>query len=214
VAGIFDSNSAQAGTGYALSHWSAFNEGRIIDRDMISHVVIRSLNSAKTDAVAAAIDAKFANSPFETVTASEEEFGRAQVAQLGDIQTITLSVMLAGFFAILLIVGSSFAAAVRERRREIGILRALGFMPSRIIAMLVVESCVITGFGASIGLALASLAVRGLRAANSGAFGRLAITPSAWAEATLLIVAFGILVSLLPAWRAQNADVTTALRRS
>jgi putative ABC transport system permease protein len=214
VAGIFDGASAQAGTGYALSHWAAFNEGRVVDRDMVSHVIVRSAGRTQNDAVAAAIDARFANSPFETVTATEEEFGRAQIAQLGDIQAITLSVMAAGFFAILLIVGSNFAAAIRERRREIGILRALGFLPNRIVAMLLVESCVVTAIGAGIGLTLASLAVRGLKATNGGAFGRLAITPAAWAQALVLILVFGMAVVLIPAWRAQRPDLATALRRS
>jgi putative ABC transport system permease protein len=104
---------------------------------------------------------------------------------------------------------SVLAAAVFERRREIGIRMALGADRGRVVGMMLRRALILALIGVGVGLAGAY-----------GAAGALTkflwqTTPTdastfAWASAALLAIA--ILAGVLPARRASRVDPVTALR--
>ena len=71
-----------------------------------------------TERVAGLIDAKFANSPDETKTQSEQDFQLGFLKQLGDIGFILTAITGAVFFTILILTGYTMSQAVRERTRS------------------------------------------------------------------------------------------------
>jgi putative ABC transport system permease protein len=82
--------------------------------------------------------------------------GPTIVTSTRQTSTILLQGMMA-FAAVmllggLLLVGLLFSAIVSERRREIGVLQAIGARPRDVVRMLVAEAGFITGFGGIIGL--------------------------------------------------------------
>jgi putative ABC transport system permease protein len=123
-------------------------------------------------------------------------------------------------FALLLIGASAvglFVAltqALDERRYDLAIMRALGASRTKIVAVLAVESILLSALGLVIGLALAHAI-----AANIGVLLPAAMPLEAgawtwrdeeWGVAALALGA-GIMATLIPAWRAYRLDVASTL---
>ena len=89
----------------------------------------------------------FANSTAETSTDTEKAFGKAFAAQFGNIALIVFLVVGAAFVTILMIVGNTMALSIRERTREIGVLKTLGFSGGRILRMVLGESVLLALLG-------------------------------------------------------------------
>ncbi len=115
------------------------------------------------DRVTQAIDTMFANSPYETTTDSEKAFNKAFAAQLGNIALIVGLVVGAAFVTILMIVGNTMVMAVRERTREIGVMKTLGFSGGRILRMVLGESVLLALLGGLPGLGVAFLLITKVR---------------------------------------------------
>ncbi len=81
--------------------------------------------------------------------------------QMGDIGTILVAILSAVFFTILLVAGNTMAQSVRERTGELGVLKALGFTNERVLALVLVESCLLAAVGGLTGLGLAWLITLG-----------------------------------------------------
>ena len=67
------------------------------------------------------------------------------------------------FVALLILVSLLFSAIVRERYREVGLLRAMGARPAQVIIMILAEAALITGLGGLAGLVLGVAAAADLR---------------------------------------------------
>ena len=76
--------------------------------------------------VASAADAMFHNSPQPTKTESEKAFQLSFVASLGNVKAFILSICLAVVFATLLVSANTMAMSIRERTREVAVLKTLG----------------------------------------------------------------------------------------
>lgn len=212
LVGIFGAAGNDVGTGLAFFHYRMFNEQRVTDRDTISAVIVRA-GATDNETLKREIDTSFLNSPFETSTLDEDEFSRALLAQMGDIRKITSIVIGAGFFSILLIVGSSMSASVRERQKEIAVLRVLGFTLSGICLSLLAEAFIIVAAGAMIGLTIALLAIGVIKTADPALFGRMAIMSADWVSALALVIIMSLVVVGAPTWRVARTDLARALVR-
>lgn len=122
------------------------------------------------------------------------------------VSWLVLAVGLAGLMATML-------AGLNERRREMAILRSLGAGPRHLLALLLLESAIVSLLGALLGLALVSL----LALAGDGLFSRfgLAALPLALSAREMqllgLVLVCGTLVGLLPAWRAYRLSLADGL---
>src|SRR5207302_10616165 len=74
-----------------------------------------------------AVDEQFSNSPVQTKTETESAFSLSFVAFLGNIKAFLLSVCAAVTFTIVLVSANTIAMSVRERVREVGVLKRLAF---------------------------------------------------------------------------------------
>jgi putative ABC transport system permease protein len=91
---------------------------------------------------------------------SEAEQAATSVSSLEGIASLTLAGVIAAAAAGALIILLAMVLVVRERRREIGVIKAIGGSSGKVIGQFIVEGLTITIIGAIIGFAL-GIAVSG-----------------------------------------------------
>ncbi len=212
ISGIFTGKNPSDNVPAIYFHWAYLNEGATFGQDQAGQIVILTAAPDINDKVATAIDAMFANSSNETATVDEKTFSRSFLAQAGDINFIITMVVSAAFAAILMIVGNTMVTAVRERTKEIGVMKTLGFSGPRVLRMVLSESLLLALMGAALGFGVAWLAL-GALGSGGGQFGRLEMQPIVAAMALGLAIFLGLITGLIPALSALRMSIIDALNR-
>jgi putative ABC transport system permease protein len=156
----------------------------------------------------------FANSEAPTRTETEQAFAVSFLAFLGNIKLILMSICAAVTFTILLVAANTVAMSVRERVREVGVLKTLGFTQPKIMGLLLGESLAIALIGGLLGLLLAQGLCRVL-AQGLGAFippDQVTISPPVLVTLLGISVLIGLASSAVPAWNASRTPILDALR--
>jgi putative ABC transport system permease protein len=213
VVGIFGKRKPQVNTNFMLFQYEYFDETRSFGKDTIGWMVLQTTSPPVNDRVAKAIDQAFANSSYETATDTEKAFNKAFVAQLGNIALIVQLVVGAAFVTILMIVGNTMVMAVRERTREIGVLKTLGFSGGRVLRLVLGETLLLALLGGLPGIALAVLATLSLRQSLSNFIPGLTLEPSIILIALVLMVGLGLATGLAPAIHAVRLKIADAMGR-
>ena len=89
---------------------------------------------------------------------SSQQLAESQLSPLSSVATITLWTLVAALVAAGLIVLATMVMIVRERRREIGVLKAIGASSSSVIRQFMVEAITLTGIAGLVGLVIGILA--------------------------------------------------------
>lgn len=185
------------------------------DRDMVGAFVVEAENAAAVLRITREIDAMFANSPYPTRTESQRAFLLSFLSFLGNVKLYLLTICGAVTFTILLVTANTMAMSVRERRREVGILKTLGYPNGAILGMILGESAIIAAAGGVVGLILASGAAAVVRA-GPPPFVQQLKTLYITAPVALFCVAFamliGVISSVVPASGAARTTILDALR--
>ncbi|HSN56462.1 MAG TPA: ABC transporter permease [Candidatus Sulfomarinibacteraceae bacterium] len=118
------------------------------------------------------------------------------------IASVSLTVAGVGIMNVMLV-------AVAERRREIGLLKALGASTRQVLAVFLAEAAVLSSIGGAVGLVAGWLAVR----AFVQVYPSFPAAAPAWAVAASLAVSLGVGVvfGVVPARRAAKLDPVQAL---
>lgn len=127
----------------------------------------------------------------------------------------TLSRFFGGAALVLTVIGvyGLLAFAVATRRRELGIRMALGESHGRIVGLVAKRSLFLIGFGLLAGAALAAaLAKVAADKLSSLLYGESVFDLGSLAIAAGLLIAAGLVATLLPAYRATRTSPVTALR--
>ena len=101
--------------------------------------------------VAEEIDSTFRNSTRATKTESEKAFQLDWIAMLGNVKAFLLSICGAVVFATLLVSANTMAMSIRERTREVAVLKALGFTRSTVLGLFVSEAVTLALTGGLVG---------------------------------------------------------------
>jgi putative ABC transport system permease protein len=212
IAAIYSHPNGDPNTIYL--HYEFLNEARTFAKDEIGWVIARLRDAARGPAVAAEIDAMFANSPQETKTSSEKAVAQSFANQIGDIGAILTFVVSAVFFAMLLVTANTMAQSVRERTPELAVLKTLGFRDGTVLALVLGESVLITVLGGALGLGLAVLATGALAPALSGFLPSFAVPRQALVHGVAFMLVLGVAAGLVPAVAAMRLQIVAALRRA
>ena len=194
-----------------LLHWKYFDESNAYASHSVGWYIDRLQDPAQADRVARAIDALSANSDHETKTQTEQAFGASFAKQLGDIGLIVSAIMGAVFFTLILLTGNTMAQAVRERTSELAVLKTIGFSSRSVLSMVLAESVLLLLLGGVLGLGLATLLAPGVSKGSGGMVNLPSVGASSWALGLGLMLLIGLLVGLLPAWRAMRLNIVDAL---
>jgi putative ABC transport system permease protein len=189
-----------------------------VRRSFDSTIAILADSPDDVPRIAKTIDDMFANASPPTKTESEQQFALSFLWILGNIKLYLMSICAAVTFTILLVSGNTMAMSVRERIKEVGVLKTLGFTNDAILGMIIAEAMTIALIGGVIGLGLAWVLAIGVRhgAGNAGIGGlqHLSLT-SVTALISLGVAAFiGLVSSFVPAWNAARTNILDSLRYS
>jgi putative ABC transport system permease protein len=108
------------------------------------------------------VDSMFVNTDAPTKTESEREFAKSFEAMTGSIKQFLYGIMAAITFSLLLVMGNTMAMTVRERTKEVGTLKAIGFKRHTIAGLFVGESVLLALIGAALGIGGAVLVFRSI----------------------------------------------------
>jgi len=113
-------------------------------------------------------------------------------------------------------IASVLVVSVVQKQREIGILRAMGASPRRIMRVFLIQGGIVGGSGALLGSGLATLMVYGasfaLRQDDGSALISGRIEASYYLTAAAVAVLTGLLAAVAPARRAAKMDPVEAIR--
>ncbi len=211
IDGIFDSDDPRQDTRFMLMHWDYLNEARTFSRDRFGWAILRTRGAEFNERVARAIDAMFENSAHATRTDTEAAFAKAFIEQLGNVGLIITSVVGAAMFTILLIAGTTMMLAVRERTREIAVMKTIGFRAGEVFAMVLAEAVAIAFVGGLAGLLLAAGTLKGASQALAQYLPNLSMGSETWAQALVLMTALALATGLPPAWNAMRLSIVAGL---
>jgi putative ABC transport system permease protein len=212
IRGIYRGRRVQDDTTQFWFRWDYLDERKTFSKGLVGWYVVRIANPDDAVRLVKAIDAQFANSPYETKTDTEKAFAASFVKQMGNIQLLIMSIGSVVFFTLLLVTGNTMAIAVRERTRELAVLKAVGFTDRFILALVIAETILISVIGGGIGLGLAKLfSLRG--DPTGGLLPFFYLPPDSIVIGLVLALAVGLAAGILPALSASRLRVVDALRR-
>ena len=118
------------------------------------------------------------------------------------------------FAAILMIVSTTLVSAMRERTKEIGVMKTLGFSSPRVLRMVLGEALMLSTLGAVLGLGVSAIVLKGLAKSPAGTqFGDLSLPPLVAVVGLLLALTLGLLTGAIPAVSALRMSIVDALNR-
>lgn len=162
--------------------------------------------------VARAIDDMFHSTPVPTKSESEQAFKLDFINTLGSVKVFILSICGAVLFTTLLVCANTMAMSIRERTREVAVLRTLGFTRGSILKLLLSESIAISLIGGLIGVALGTGTILFIARPGIGMPVSMHMTPLTALVVMLVAALVGLVSGLVPSYRASNLGIVDALR--
>lgn len=163
--------------------------------------------------IAAAVDDMFRNSPQPTKTESEKAFGLTFVNMLGNVKAFILSICLAVVFTTLLVSANTMAMSIRERTREVAVLKTLGFERGTILRLFVGEAMALSIAGGLFGCGFAWLLLSIMKHSPMGFFlAQMQVSATTLLVAVVAAALVGFLSSLVPSYHASRVEIVEGLR--
>jgi putative ABC transport system permease protein len=214
IDGIYKGTRKADDTTQFWFHYDHLNESpAMFYKNTVGWYVVRLNNPDDATGVVKKIDDTFANSSYETKSATELAFAAGFAKQTGNIEFLMLSIGAIVFFTLLLVTGNTMAIAVRERTPELAILKALGYSNSFILIYVIAESVSIAIIGGILGLGAAKVVTLfGSPIPSALPLFYLPMGQAGYGVIVALVI--GGLAGLIPAITASRLRVVDALRKA
>jgi putative ABC transport system permease protein len=216
VRAIYDGRDDTVITRQFYFHYDYLNETlklqspRRADQASVFIVDLADQNAAAD--VAKTIDDVFLSSLAETLTETEKAFQLSFVAM---VETIVVAIQGVSYIVILIIMAvaaNTMAMTARERMAEYATLKALGFKPVAVGAVIMGEGFALAAIGAAIGIALTPPVASAFHAATISVFAKFPVVHETFALQTACAVVVGIVAGIVPAIRAMRMPIVDGLR--
>ena len=182
-------------------------------RDRVTTISILANTPEDVPRIAQAVDSMFANTDAPTKTESEREFALSFQAMMGSMKQFMYGIMAAITFSVLLVMGNTMAMTVRERTKEVGTLKAIGFKRGTITGLFLAEALLVATIGAAIGIGGAVLLYRSV---DFGLiipfFNSFVPTGQTLVVAFVLAILVGLFSVVYSAYRVSGLTIAEALR--
>ena len=216
---IYQPLRKSAGRDWFIFDWDYLNESPAMrDRDQVGWITSRVTPGTGPAALAQALDARFDENEVQTLSQDELAFNRGFLGMFSTILAAMgiVSIVILGIMGLIL--GNTVAMGVRERVREHGVLRALGFRPGHLTALTLAEAAALGAGGAAVGLGLAvpfiALVLGPFVEEHLSMFFQVFRLQGDTVTLTAAAcVGMAALAGVVPAWQAARLRVVEALRQ-
>jgi putative ABC transport system permease protein len=216
VRAIYDGRKETTNTATMFFHWDYVNEGlkKIYPRraNQVGVYVVQIGQPENAALVSGAIDSQFRNSLAETLTETEKAF---QLGFVSMSEAIVVAVRVVSFVVILIIMAvmaNTMAMSARERLAEYATLKALGFGPGFLAALIFGESLLLAMVGCLLGIVLLFPLAGGFAQAMGTMFPVFQVAPLTVLQQVLAALAVGLVAALVPTLRAVRVNIVEGLR--
>jgi putative ABC transport system permease protein len=164
--------------------------------------------------VISAINKAFENTSAEVRAETERAFQLGFISMWGNIKLLVTLISTAVVFTLLLVTASTMSMAIRERFRELAILKALGYRRHMLFAFILAESFALATMGALIGIggAYCLYTFGNVPKMTHGMFTMLPVTPDILGIAVAVAAGLGITSSLMPSLAVMRMSVVQGLK--
>jgi putative ABC transport system permease protein len=161
-----------------------------------------------------AINKAFENTSAEVRAETERAFQLGFISMWGNIKLLVSLVSSAVVFTLLLVTASTMSMAIRERFRELAILKALGYRRRELFAFILAESFALAMAGAVIGVggAYALFTYGDVAKMTNGIFVMLEVTPKIMGIGAAVAAVLGIVASIMPSLAVAKMSVVDGLK--
>jgi putative ABC transport system permease protein len=183
------------------------------DSGIVSTWWVKVRNLDDVGRVVSDINKAFENTSAEVRAETERAFQLSFVSMWGNIKVLVNRICSVVVFTLLLVSTSTMSMAVRERFRELAVLKALGYRRRELFAFILAESFGLAALGALIGVggAYALFTYSGL-ARMTGIFLVLEVTPRIMGQACLVAASLGIIAAIAPSVSVARMSVVEGLK--
>lgn len=216
VRGIYDGKEASTNTSQLFFQWEYLNQRMVQTNPRFANkigVFVLQINQPENAAVISnAVDAQFKNSLAETLTETEKAF---QLGFVSMSEAIVAAIRVVSFVVIIIIafvMANTMAMSARERLSEYATLKALGFGPGFLAALIIGESMFLSLLGALLAIAMLYPAAQGFSQAMGTMFPVFEVSPETPLWQLGAAAAIGLLAALLPTVRSVRVNIVEGLR--
>jgi putative ABC transport system permease protein len=193
-------------------NWAYVQQAAHYQEDQL--YLIQADSPENVSGISLAVDHMFHNSPAPTRTEAERAFDIDLISMFGNVKAFILSISLAVLFATLLVSGNTIAMSMRERTREVAMMRSLGFAPRMLRLLFLGEAMTLSVCGWLFGTAVAyGLVFSLVHARTGGPFAVLLKIPLTTLAVSLPIAGLvAVMSTAIPAHRASRINIVEGLR--
>ncbi|WP_250474533.1 ABC transporter permease [Caballeronia sp. GAFFF1] len=216
VRGIMEGRDESTITRQLVFHWEYLNETirKTTKRnvDQVGVYVVGIDDPDKGATVSRNIDAVFKNSLAETLTETEQAFQLGFVAMSNQIISAIRVVSYVVILIILAVMANAMAMSARERTVEYATLKALGFGPAFLSALVFGESLAICAIGGGIGMLATPPAAVVFQHATGGVFPIFKVSHETMLLQAACAFVIALSAAIVPAVQASRVRIVEGLR--
>ncbi len=216
IRAIYDGRDASAITRQMYFHFDYLNEYMKLKyptrADRVGVFVMELADPERVADVSHEIDTQFRNSLAETLTESERSFQLNFLSMFGTIVSIVSGVSYVVIAIILAVTANTMAMTARERLSEYATLKALGFGPGFVAALVLSESALLCVIGGAVAVLVTRPVAAVFHHATSAMFARFDVSAHTLQMEALCALAVGLIAALAPMARASQIRIVDGLR--
>jgi len=211
VAGVFTSTKGAGSRNFAITHYNYLNQNRDMWKDTVSSFIVTPDQNVTADDASQRIDTVLATSAWPSYTSTDQVFHREFFAQFGDITAMIQMVVVVTFATLMLIVSSGMALGVRQRRRDLGIMRVIGYSNVRILRIVVGQTMMVVLTGAMLGNVFAFVFNWALTAKYPEILPHLYLPVPILAQGLAIAIVLSLIAAAIPAYIALRTKPVEAM---
>lgn len=175
---------------------------------------IKVKNIDEVASVVTAVNNAFMNTSAEVRAETERAFQLGFISMWGNIKMLINSICSVVVFTLILVSASTMSMAIRERFRELAVLKAIGFRRRELFGFILAESFGLAAIGALLGVggSWALFTYVPATTLTGGFFPSLEVTPRIIGVSCTVAAALGIVASLAPAISVARMSVVQGLK--